>query len=490
MPASREALSDRKIWSVVYFFRHLARTESRCELEMYRALAISTNAMENAMGWSATADKRVVDAVIATFCDPVESSLQKLAGFKYSEWLRTYHWLDASGMALYFLHQIEALGLESAIPAAMLGRLRQNLADNRKRTAAMFAEFTALNQAFRRAGVEYCSLKGFTLIPESCPDPTLRCQLDLDFLVAGDDLKRCREVLAAAGYTMMAVTNSVWEFKAGAVMPGIGDHYKPKTQRSVELHFASPATAVESPFNGALLDRRITRSLDGQAFPALSDADQFVSQALHIFGHLCSANTRVSWLLEYQRHVSVRRDDGRFWNDVRERAQTHRHAYIAIGLATLLSFRIFGGETPPQLDEWTLARLPATVHLWADHYGREALLADFPGTKLYLLLRDELANGDGSWQREKRSALLPIHWAPRILQAGNDDKLRQRFFRSAFQLRFILFRFRFHTIQGLRYLVESRRWKRRVAVLYQDTRSRKAITDCRKANHKPHAQKL
>jgi len=418
------------------------------------------------MRWSAPGDKTVAEAVIATFRDPVERSLERLAAFKYSQWAQTYDWLDASGMALYFLHRVEALGIEGGLPSPTLGRLRQNLAENRERTAAMFAEFTALNQAFQQAGVEYCNLKGFALIPEYCPDPTLRCQLDLDFLVAADNLKRCREVLVAAGYALMMVTNSVWEFKAHASeMPSIEDLYKPRAQRSVELHFAPSAMAADPHSTDALLGRRTTRSWGGVTFPALSDGDQFVGQAMHVFAHLCSAQTRVVWLLEYARQVSARHNDGRFWDDVRARVQTHRHAPIAIGLATLLSSQIFGCESSAQLDDWTLDRLPATVRLWADRYGREALLADLPGTKLYLLLRDELAHGDSSWQREKRRSLLPIHRAPRILRAGADDTLRKRFGREVFQLRFILFRLRFHVTQGLRYMVAAFLWKRRVAAL-------------------------
>jgi hypothetical protein len=382
-------------------------------------------------------------------------------------------------MALYFLHQIEALGIEGALPSATLARLRQNRAENRERNAAMFWEFSALNRAFQQAGVKYCNLKGFTLIPESCPDPTLRCQLDLDFLVAGDDLKRCREVLAATGYSRMAVTNSAWEFKAGASeMPRIEDHYKPKVQRSVELHFASSAMAADPQSTDALLARRTTRSCGDVTFPALSEGDQFVGQAMHVFAHLCSAHTRVAWLLEYARQVSARHNDGRFWDVVRACAQTHRQAPIAIGLATLLSSQIFGCELSAQLDDWTLDRLPATVRLWADRYGRKALLADFPGTKLYLLLRDELAHGDSSWQREKRRGLLPIHRAPRILHAGAEDTLRKRFGRAVFQLRFILFRLRFHVTQGLRYLVAAFLWKRHVAAL-----KRKQPRVEAKANH-------
>jgi hypothetical protein len=441
------------------------------------------------MRWRVPADKPVVDAVIAAFGGSVSHSIERLVALRHSEWRQTYHWLDASGMALYFLHQVEALRIEAALPSATLARLRRNLADNRERTTAMLDEFAALNRAFQQAGVEYCNLKGFTLLPESCPDPALRCQLDLDFLVAGRDLKRCRELLATSGYELTAMTNSVWEFKAGASdLPSVENAYKPKAQRSIELHIAPSAAAAGFHFTEGHLNRRIARSWNGATFPALSDGDRFVCQAMHIFRHLCSAHTRVAWLLEYRRHVSMRRFDSSLWEDVRDRSQDTRHAFIAVGLATLLSTRLFGGGSPTELDEWTVDRLPASVRLWANRYGREALLADFPGTKLYLLLRDELSRGDSSWRSEKRNSLLPIHRAPRIIHAGIDDSFSKRIRRIAFQLRFTLFRLRFHVIEGLRYMVESPRWKRRVAALYEYAPALEANSERLNETDKPHVE--
>jgi len=411
------------------------------------------------MIWSAPPDRRVVETVVAIFRDSAERSHQRLSALQYCDWVRSYHWLDASGMALYFLNQVETLGIEGALPAATLGRLRQNLADNRMRSSAMFAEFIAINQAFQQAGVQYCNLKGFTLSPDSCPDPVLRCQLDFDFLVDGHQLELCREILADTGYILTGTTNTVWEFKAGSSeLVSIEDHYKPRPQRSVELHF----TSSETPSRDERLDRLTLRSWDGLALPTLSASDQFVGQALHLFGHVCSACTRLAWFLEYKRHISVRYSDRPFWEEVRERSQTHRHASIAIGLATLLSTQLFGCEAPDQLNGWTLDRLPPAVRLWADHYGRKAILADFPGTKLYLLLLDELSRGDNSWQKKKRSSLLPLRRAPRIVHAGPEDNLRKRLGREVHQTRFILFRFRFHATQGLRYMIEAVRWKRRL----------------------------
>jgi hypothetical protein len=420
------------------------------------------------MKWSARSSKKVVEAVVAAFHEPAEQSARRLSALSAREWERSYHWLDAGGMALYFLDRVESLHLESALPSATLERLRGNLADNRIRSSAMLAEFASINRSFQAAGVVYTNLKGFTLSPESCPRPELRCQLDLDFLIDGAQLDLCRTLLSTRGYELAAATPDVWEFKAGSSeLVSIKDHYKARPQLCAELHFASSAAPPHLPFRDLRLDRLSSHSWRGLTFPALAPADLFIAQAMHLFKHLCSSCTRLSWLLEYQYHVAVRYHDQSFWDEVQRYARPHRHASIAIGLTTLLSSGIFGGPIPPQLGEWTCDRLPGAVRLWADQYGRESILADFPGTKLYLLLQEELRRNDGEWQQTKRSSLLPLHRAPRILRTSSRDNVWKRMRAEVYQIRFVLFRLRFHVVEGLRYLVEVSRWKRRLATLRQ-----------------------
>jgi hypothetical protein len=294
----------------------------------------------------------------------------------------------------------------------------------------------------------------------------LRCQLDFDFLVDGAQLGLHRNLLGETGYELVAATPDVWEFKAGSSeMVNVKDHYKVRPQRSVELHFASSAAPPHLPFRDRRLERLDSRSWAGLTFPALTPADQFIAQALHVFKHLCSPCTRLSWLLEYQRHVSTRNHDQSFWNEVRAHAGTHRHTSIAIGLTTLLSSRIFGWEAPPQLEEWTSHRLPAGIRLWADQYGRQSILADFPGTKLYLLLEEELRGNDRAWKQTRRTTLLPLHRAPRVLSTNAQDNAWKRIRGEAYQLRFVLFRLRFHVVEGMHYLIAASRWKRRRAAL-------------------------
>ncbi len=107
------------------------------------------------MKWRERASKKVVEAVVAAFRDSARESSQRLSALTPRDWQRSWNWLDASGMALYFLDRVDSLHIESALPAATLERLRGNLADNRDRSVTMFAEFASLNRVVSgsRSGV-------------------------------------------------------------------------------------------------------------------------------------------------------------------------------------------------------------------------------------------------------------------------------------------------------------------------------------------------
>ena len=61
------------------------------------------------MKWSGRANKQVVEAVVTAFHDSAEISAHRLSRLTTRDWQRSYHWLDASGMALYFLDRVESL---------------------------------------------------------------------------------------------------------------------------------------------------------------------------------------------------------------------------------------------------------------------------------------------------------------------------------------------------------------------------------------------
>ena len=194
-----------------------------------------------------------------------------------------------------------------------------------------------------------------------------------------------------------------------------------------------------------------------------------IAQALHLLGHLRLEHTRPSWLFEYRHHVIARKDDHDFWKSVHTMASETPLAAIAFGLSTLLASILFGSFTSPDFDEWTVDVLPPKVRQWADCYGRRAVLADVPGSKLYLLLEDALQGHDVQPQSTGLRRLIPLRRIDRIMQPPEREGLRARLSREAIEFRFLLFRLRFHLQQGIRLAMEVRRWKR-LSALDRDSR--------------------
>ena len=407
-------------------------------------------------------NRQLAEAVIATFREDDVYAHRQLAGFGIRVWRRSFRWLDATGLALYFLDRLKSFGLEDAVPLEVITGLETRLADNKQRAADLFDEFLRINRAFQDAGLRYVNLKGFTLVPDYYPDPSLRCQFDLDFLASSADAPRCRDILERFGYVITGHSENVLEFKAGSSqVPSIHDLYKTKPQRSVEMHFVSSGhTAVE--FEGGLLARSQSHTWSGAKFPALADTDMFIAQAHHLFRHVKSEWTRISWLLEFKTYVAARRNDTQFWNDVRMRATTVADGTLAVGVATWLATEAFGEFAPRELTNWSMWAIPNPVRLWLECYGTEVLLADFPGTKLYLLLNGELSREGSLGDKLVLRKVFPLRCPPRVTHSSGRG-IGQKVRATLAQGSYVLFRLRFHIAESSRYLLEVLRWKRIVS---------------------------
>ena len=394
------------------------------------------------------------DSVLGVFAASHLAAAQRLACFKEAVWLANLRWLDTSGLALYLLDRVQELAIK--IPAGVLQRLEQNLADNTERNASLLAEAIEISHAFRQHGLRFAHVKGITLSPDAVPNPALRCQLDLDFLIDAEAADTARRLLEGMSYKLDFKVGKTWEFRAGvSEVASIEDLYKRKSQRSMDLHLR--------PVTG-LLERVQVRSFAGSPLSVLAPADQFIAQAKHFFKHLCCAFSRAAWLLEYRRHAIARRHDSAFWDEIMDRIQEEPKAALALGVATLMVTHVFGDPAPDALAQ-VLSSVPAAVVLWIEAYGKKALLADFPGTKLYLLLNAQLQPKTEITPLVRRSELLPLRRPPMITYGYEGEGMRSRFRRYRTQLHYIVFRLRFHLVEGLRYTLERPRFSRQLASL-------------------------
>jgi Uncharacterised nucleotidyltransferase len=410
-------------------------------------------------------NRRLAEAVIATFQEADEDvHYARLAEFSEGAWSENYSWLDASGLVLYFLKRIQVLHVDDAIPVKVLKRFERNAADNRDRNADIFDEFIKINKAFLEAGLIYVNLKGFTLVPDACSDAALRCQFDLDFCISQTDAHLCEEILEKHGYWLSGVCNNVWEFKAGSGQPpSVRDLYKVKAQRSIEVHFvASMTQGVNSCGAEVLLGTR-SRTWNGHKFPVLPEGDKFIALALHLFKHLKSEWTRTSWILEYVSYVEFHVPDNKLWLEVGQRAAENAELRIALGAVTLVARQTFGIATEPFVLTWTVEELPWSVRLWIQRYGKEVVLAKFPGSKLYLLLRRATDQESEARSYIRYRELFPVR-RPGTITRPLKGKHRARGPKEYIaEWHYFFFRLSFHITKGLCYLLEVPHWKRCLA---------------------------
>jgi hypothetical protein len=403
---------------------------------------------------ASTRSLQLKQAIVAVFKggEPTASRFQE---FSEADWTTVLWWLDISGMALYFLDEVRRQHVEQYVPPSIIAELESRMKRNGERTLGLLRDALFLGRCFEAAGVPYAVLKGISLMPDSVPDAGLRWQTDLDLMVARKGLRRARQTVSRLGYSLHGDTGNTLEFRQGRTgKPDMAKLYSVHGQRALELHVHED--------HSELLARRRIRGFGGERLATLSPPDILVQQALHLLKHLCGEHTRLSWVLEFRRHIVARQEDSAFWSAAEEITAETPNGDVAMGVAMWLAEANFGLGGVDIPEQWKVERIPERVLLWLNLYAGELLLGDSVGSKLYALLRKEIPSRPGE-HKSIRKILVPSRLPFPITKPSPQEPARERVARYLIEIRHFVTRLRFHVVEGVRFGVEASRWRREVA---------------------------
>ena len=219
----------------------------------------------------------------------------------------------------------------------------------------------------------------------------------------------------------------------------------------------SPAfQVVSSP-----LDRREWRELHGMRMPVLSPVDLLLGQGLHVFKHFCGefvargAFAGVSPSRAHRRKMTARSGAS-----FKAAANRDPRASLGLGVVTLLITRVMGEFAPEALTRWTVDRLPRPVRLWVEIYGHRVVLGAIQGVSCTCCCRGSLSPRASRRSGPFGAHCCPLRLPPPVIRAFPNESLSVRIRRHYMQLQLILARLRFHIVEGFRFALESRRWRR------------------------------
>lgn len=398
----------------------------------------------------------------------VDEHLRSLQNFHLRDWEASLPWLNLSGIALAFWDRLERLGAEDSLPRPVGATLAANLADNRRRVAAMAQEFGSLNRGFERAGIEYAVWKGFALIPEYCPDACLRPMYDYDYLISEDARARAQKALQAAGYVrrpdhgrQQEVTFAPSNFPS-RFSKSVPSLYSATLPRKVELHLRpwdEEAFGISLRVPDRALDRKVLRTWQGLSFNSLGEEDAFVFQTLHTFQHILHNWCRLGWLLEIAYFLQHRSTHASFWKRLCAFLEANESLTEVVALVISLAAGLFHAPLPAPIKDQVLGAMRGQIALWVNQYGLRSALDNFSENKYALFLYREFVRDEAAWRQIRSTRLLPRHRpnrpagaiAPATI-ALLPANLKQGWY--------VMHRLVHHMVSGVGYVWESGRWER------------------------------
>lgn len=394
-----------------------------------------------------------------------EAVYEDMKQFDSTAWQGTMWWLSASGLPHYFLARLQHSGRENVLPPVIHAAMSGNFLSNQQRVDTMSQEFEILTRRMCDAGVNYAAVRGFELAPEYCSNLWLRTWYTHEYVVSAEQLGRASEVVEQSGYPLrQSGSRGELYFAAPEMQPPskIEDAYSGAFPRMVVLHsqmWDRHGTGIDASAPKNLLQRVVTRRSHGMSFQTLADDDLLAVTLMESFARVLNYWCKLSWLLEISHFLRVRLCDDAFWESFYARiTDCGKLAEIADFVFSLCA-SIFE-ENVPDAVRYRISRLSPPLALWIRHYGKQWGIAEYPGSKLSLLVQQELISDRTKWKRLERRRLFPISKGQMNSSSSATSPKREK---SKPKISRMIDRIRFHGPATYEYLRELPRWKRLLA---------------------------
>lgn len=414
--------------------------------------------------------RAAIDHVVGFLGFSLEYSdrLKAIQRFDERQWKYVLQWLADAGLAFYFLRRLEEANAGGGVPPWVLSRLERNFASNQLRIHGMAQRFGALNQRFNEAGVHFAAIKGFSLVPQFCPDAALRHQADLDYLVDEQSLPAASRILIEAGYrpqVSRSSKESIFVFPGAEPSRG-DDQYSPDMAHAVELHADVWDSKMHRlppiPHLFSVAQSR-TRDWNGFTFPAQRDEDAFLLQVLHACRHVFTQWIRLSCLFEIAYFLQRRASDSLLWDRIAQRVGNNAMLREFVVVVTEMAAQIFSAPIPELVQDWDATVRPGP-RTWIQHYARDWALGGmpvyefsvFPSAKLAVFLHQQYTN-ESETPHSQHEPEAPSSRLSRMTSSIKRDPsvvLRAAWWRRQHLVR----RSAFHALAEMRYAVEIPRW--------------------------------
>lgn len=344
--------------------------------------------------------------------NPDLAGISGLPSLQTGQGFRLMRWLDEGGLALSFLKSVASQDTGGHLPPDWRDALESRRARNDSRLQDMLHEFRRLNDAFRSNGIMAITLKGFSLVPDFCGDPSVRHQTDFDFLIKPAAVDSAAEVLRSHGYSTPKLSYTGESFFSTPLhhAPSRSDDlYAIQRHRQVDLHVSlterSPWFLMD--FNGHNECAAIPMKISDIVFCGLPLETRFLAQVLHAFRHSFRSWLRLSWLMEIGHCMDLHHADDALWTRLLDQAGNSLLMKRIFAFILTLTHRLFDSQIPGKIADWDAEGMTPSLRVWLEHFSENWVLSDWPGSLSNLFVASDFITDPSLRNEYLRSRLIP-----------------------------------------------------------------------------------